>query len=329
MARTWTGDVAERADVLRRQWRTLRDWVGDAVDTDTGHAPSILDGWTVADLVAHLGRAMDALAVCEPAPAGTVPLSLAEYLGSYAGRAADIDRVTRDLAAEIADDPLRHVDALAARALARIDELRALARIDELGELARVDELGALARSDGLGALSHSDRLGALARADTLAAAARADRLGPGDPVVLARRGPIRLSTMLISRLTELVVHADDLQRSLARTRGAAPGTRAELGDGIGPRPGVPGGLGPDGELGDGVRAGGPIDGDALDLVARELLRIVRARGGWDLEIVQPLTWVRLAAGRVPYDVDVLAAALAPRFTSDAVPDLGRMLPVL
>lgn len=302
MARFGTGDVAERADVLRRQWQTLRDWVGDAVDADAGHAPSVLDGWTVADLVAHLGRAMDALAVCEPAPVGTVPLSLAEYLGSYAGRAADIDRVTRDLSAEIADDPLRHVDALAARALARMDELGALARMDQLG---------------------------ALARADTLAAAVRADPLGPGDPVVQARRGPIRLSTMLISRLTELVVHADDLQRSLARARGAAPGTRAELGDGIGPRPGVPGGLGPDGELGDGVRAGGPIDGDALDLVARELLRIVRARGGWDLEIVQPLTWVRLAAGRVPYDVDVLAAALAPRFTSDAVPDLGRMLPVL
>ena len=302
MARIGTGDVAERADVLRRQWRTLRDWVGGAVDADTGHAPSVLDGWTVADLVAHLGRAMDALAVCEPAPARTVPLSLAEYLGSYPGRAADIDRVTRDLAAEIADDPLRHVDALAARALARIDELGALARVD---------------------------RLGAHARADPLGAAARADRLRPSDPVVQAQRGPIRLSTMLISRLTELVVHADDLQRSLARARGAAPGTRAELGDGIGPRPGVPGGLGPDGELGDGVRAGGPIDGDALDLVARELLRIVRARGGWDLEIVQPLTWVRLAAGRVPYDVDVLAAALAPRFTSDAVPDLGRMLPVL
>jgi hypothetical protein len=91
----------------------------------------------------------------------------------------------------------------------------------------------------------------------------------------------------------------------------------------------VAGGLGPSGTLGDGVTSGGPIDGDALDLVSHELLRIVQARGGWDLEVVQPLTWVRLAAGRLPYDVDLLAAALAPRFTSDGVPDLGRMLPVL
>jgi uncharacterized protein (TIGR03083 family) len=263
------------ADVLHRQWRTLRTWVGEVVDASAGRAPSILDGWTVADLVAHLGRAMDALAVCEPAPPGTVPLSLAEYLGSYAHRAADISRVTHDLAAEIADDPLGHVDRLAARALARADEL------------------------------------------------------GPGDRVVQARRGPVLLSTMVVSRITELVVHADDLQRSLARARGAAPGSRAELGSGTGPLPGVAGGLGPSGTLGDGVTSGGPIDGDALDLVSHELLRIVQARGGWDLEIVQPLTWVRLAAGRLPYDVDLLAAALAPRFTSDGVPDLGRMLPVL
>lgn len=275
MAATRSGDVTERADVLRRQWGTLRAWVGDVVEAGDGGAPSILDGWTVADLVAHLGRAMSALAACDPAPAGTVPLSLAEYLGTYAGRAADIDRVTRELAEQIADDPLRHVDALVAEAFARVDAL------------------------------------------------------GPADRVVQARRGPVLLSTMIASRITELVVHADDLQRSLARARGAAPGTRAELGDGVGPRPGVPGGLGPEGGLGDGVTAGGPLDGDALDLVAQELLRIVRARGGWDLEVVQPLTWVRLAAGRVPYDVDVLAAALAPRFTSDAVPDLGRMLPIL
>jgi uncharacterized protein (TIGR03083 family) len=261
--------------VLTDQWQTLRTWVGDALDATSSRAPSVLGGWTVAELVAHLGRSMDALAVCEPAPPGTVPLSLAEYLGSYTGRGADIDRVTRELAARIADQPLRHVDALAAGAFARLDEL------------------------------------------------------GPADRVVQARRGPVLLSTMIISRVTELVVHGDDLQRSLARSRGAAPGSSAELGTGVGPRPGVRGGQGPLGTLGDGVTGAGPIDGDALDLVAQDLLRIVVARGGWDLEIVEPLTWVRLAAGRLPYDTDVLTRALTPRFTSDAVPDLGRMLPVL
>ncbi len=270
-----TRDIGPLSRVLTDQWQTLRTWVGDALDATSRRAPSVLDGWTVAELVAHLGRSMDALAACDAAPPGTVPLSLAEYLGSYTGRATDIDRVTRELAAQIAPDPLRHVDALAAGALARLEEL------------------------------------------------------GPADRVVQARRGPVLLSTMVVSRVTELVVHGDDLQRSLARSRGAAPGSPSELGTGVGPRPGVRVETSGQGALGDGVTGAGPIDGDALELVAHEMLRIVVARGGWDLEVVEPLTWVRLAAGRLPYDTDMLTRALAPRFTSDAVPDLGRLLPLL
>jgi len=72
-----------------------------------------------------------------------------------------------------------------------------------------------------------------------------------------------------------------------------------------------------------------PVDPGALALVAEVLLDVVVARGGWSLEVADARTWVRLAAGRVPYDVDVLAEALHPQYTSDAVPDLGRMLPVL
>jgi len=72
-----------------------------------------------------------------------------------------------------------------------------------------------------------------------------------------------------------------------------------------------------------------PVDPGALDLVAHALFDIVVARGGWALEIADARLWVRLAAGRVPYDVDELARALVPQYTSDAVPDLGRMLPVL
>jgi uncharacterized protein (TIGR03083 family) len=48
------------------------------------------------------------------------------------------------------------------------------------------------------------------------AAGARADLLSaldatPGDPVVLARRGPLRLSDLMITRVNELVVHSLDL----------------------------------------------------------------------------------------------------------------------
>ena len=233
-----SGDLADARTALHAQWTRLRSWVTDVVDDDVADDPSVLDGWTVAELVAHLGRAMEALAVCVPLPENTVPLTLGEYVGSYAGRAADIAETTRNLAVEIAHDPLAEVDARARAAFAQLDAL------------------------------------------------------GPDDCVVQARRGPVLLSTMTVSRVLELVVHADDLARSVQR--------------------------GPD-----------PVDPGALQLVADALLEIVVARGGWDLEIADARRWVRLAAGRQTYDVDELAVALHARYTSDAVPDLGRMLPLL
>ncbi|SFK16056.1 maleylpyruvate isomerase N-terminal domain-containing protein [Cellulomonas sp. KH9] len=237
-------DVATAATALRAQWERLHDWVELMADPRLGREASVLDGWSIVELWAHLGRAMDALAVCTPQPAGTVPLTLGEYLGSYRNRAQDVAETTRRLATEHAADPVAYVTASARAGFAALDAL------------------------------------------------------GDGDPVVQARRGPVRLSTMTVSRLVELVVHGDDLYRSVRRARGA-----------------------------DAVAD--PVEPGALALVADELLAIVRARGGWDLEVVDARRWVRLATGRTPYDVDELALALQARYTSDAVPDLGRMLPLL
>ncbi|MBO0901357.1 maleylpyruvate isomerase N-terminal domain-containing protein [Cellulomonas sp. zg-ZUI22] len=237
-------DVATAATALRTQWDRLHAWVEVMADPRLGREPSVLDGWNVVELWAHLGRAMDALAGCTPLPAGTVPMTLGEYLGTYRDRAQDVVETTRRLAAEHAADPVGYVTASARAAFATLDTL------------------------------------------------------GDGDPVVQARRGPVRLSTMTVSRVLELVVHGDDLYRSVRRVRAADAVTD-------------------------------PVDPGALALAADELLGIVRARGGWDLEVSDARRWVRLATGRAPYDVDELALALQARYTSDAVPDLGRMLPLM
>jgi uncharacterized protein (TIGR03083 family) len=225
---------------LRRQWQRLHRWAGQLDDVATAR-PSVLSGWTVADLIAHLGRAMDALAVARPAEPGTVPITLAEYLGGYPDRAEQISEVTHDLAARISHDPLGEVEAMAQAALDRLDELR---------------------------------------------------RLGD-DPVVQARRAPILLSEMVTSRLIELVVHGDDLARSVR-----LPGP-------------------------------GPLDPQAVTLVGEALLEVLLVRGGWDLEVVDELAWIRLACGRVPLTGASLAAALQPRSTADSLPDLGSRLPLL
>lgn len=237
-------ELAAIEDVLRTQWLRLRHWLGE-LDEDALARPTDLGTWTVADLVAHVGRSMDALAVAQPTPPGTIPLTLAEYVSTYADRAERIDEMTRELSGQIAGDPLRAVDHMAEQAFAQLEVLH---------------DLGA-------------------------------------DPVVQARVGPLHLSDMVVSRVIELVVHGDDLQRAAGAPR---------------PLPGQ-----------------GPLDDRAVELVSDALLEIAVDRGGWSLEVVDRPSWIRLATGRAPYDVDALAAAVQPLHSSDSVPDLGPVLPLL
>lgn len=228
-------DLARSSTIVREQWRTLRTWLGE-IDVHDDR-PSVLDGWTVAELVAHLARCHRVIPGAVEAPAGTPAQSLAEYLGGYAADAAGVAEGTREQAREIAADPLTAIDQAARRAWEALEEL------------------------------------------------------GPRDRVVLAKRGPILLSDLVVTRAVEFVVHADDLGRSL----GVKP----------------------------------PVQRAALELVAEAFLDVVITRGGWSLEVVEPLLWVRLAAGRQPYDVDELAKAIRATYTADSVPDLGTHLPIV
>jgi uncharacterized protein (TIGR03083 family) len=233
-------DLATTDHLLRTQWLRLREWLED-LDDDATAAPSVVPGWTVAEIVAHVGRVMDALAVTQPADGDGRPVSLGAYLALTVDRAERIDTITRELAQQITDDPLAALDRHAEDAFAQLQVLRALAP----------------------------------------------------DPVVRTRVAEIRLSDLVLSRLLELVVHGDDLDRSL---------------------PAQPGDI---------------VIDDAVEAVSEALLEITAARGGWELEVVEPRAWVRLACGRTPLDAGSIGAAVRPRYTSDATPDLTGVLPLV
>jgi uncharacterized protein (TIGR03083 family) len=84
------------------------DAVGDALEqlSEADMAePSVLPGWSVRDLAAHLVVVADSVRHLEPLPANAGVLSIAEYLAGYADRADRITGLTQEAAAELADIP--------------------------------------------------------------------------------------------------------------------------------------------------------------------------------------------------------------------------------
>jgi uncharacterized protein (TIGR03083 family) len=254
-------------DAFRAEWDVLRAWIGDLLDDP--HAdellarPSELEGWTVADLVAHVAQGVRPLAGAKTAPRGTRPQTVAEYVSGYEASAAGIADATRTLTASAPD--------LAALLDDRFAE--------------------AIAVADGLGT---DERL-----------------------VVTVKRGPVRLGDLLVTRLFELVVHGDDLARSLPE------------------------------------RPAPEHDRTALRLVVRALLDVLAERApGSAVEVrvppfaavqcveggshtrgtppnvieTDPLTWVRLASGRTPWGAAVSSGRV---LASGRRADLERWIPLL
>ncbi len=190
---------------IAHQWMALRDWMDMPDVAAAFDAPSVLDGWTVRDLIAHLGRSFATMESLEEAT-DLAPQSLLEYVSSYAGAASEIADGTRELAGRLGDDLLSGIDRLA---------------------------------EAGLGALTVVD-----------------------SPVVIGPRGPIERDDFVVTRLLELVVHADDLARSLPHVDGP------------------------------------PILENALSTVIEALGRAYRERTSTDPHLLRPLDWLREATGR-------------------------------
>lgn len=256
-----------------RRWRTdevLPVLVGcvDAVGTvltglteDDLARESVLPGWTVRDLAAHLVVVADSVIHVEPAPPSAGVLSISDHLAGYADRADRITRLTQAATAELAD----------------------------IGE-------GYAARWD--------------------AAAGRLERLGTPE-TVLARRGAARLADFLVTRVIELVVHADDLSLSLpdvqpARLPPAAVRmvTRALL-DVLSTR-----------------QPGQAVEVRVPPVAAVQAIAGPRHTRGTPPGVVEtdPQTWIRLAAGRLPW-TDARATGVVS--ASGLRSDLGEVLPLL
>ena len=202
-------DGDDVASALREQWAALRSWLDDVDVHEFEDLRSVLPGWTVRELVAHLGYGVELLSAVTPAAPGVRPLTIGSYVVQYQPAAPTIGQATREVAAAM-PDVLAGIDALAQAAWDALDRLHA--------------------------------------------------------PVVMARRGPLTRSDYLVTRLVEVVVHADDLHRSLP------------------------------------VAAASPVLVEAQTIVARALAEAYEARSGTAPDTDGLARWVRTATGRAVSD---------------------------
>ena len=186
---------------------------------------------------------------------------------------------------------------------------------DYLGSYTSVaDEIDSRTRARG-----HSGHAGILTELDELGsnAAKALERIAGDDPVVMARRGPVRWSDFLVTRCIELAVHGDDLDRSVPDLEGPT------------------------------------LEASCLKLVTRELAEVLAGRApGRSVELrippfaavqcvegprhsrgtpgavveITPRTFLRLAAGRLGW-ADGMAQGVISASGERA--DLGTWLPLL
>ena len=169
---------------IEAQTRGVREWLA-GLEGSHWSASGVREGWTVADLVAHLVSVQSTIALtlrASPPPAGTAPLPVADYL---AGPAAEQVRA-QGRAGYLDPDNLDP------------DELRDSLRTRSEEALAAVDTtLGTGTESATVSASGSGGRSDRLAR------------------VLAAPRGPLRTGDFLATQVLELVVYADDLGRSV------------------------------------------------------------------------------------------------------------------
>lgn len=200
-------------ELLREQWTALRAWIEDSVLLDHVNEPSALEGWTVRDLVTHIGQSFLALTLLGPAP-GDAPQSFHGYVSHYRSVAQQTADGTRELSRSFANDLLGGIDRCAMLGFRALDRLKA--------------------------------------------------------DVVRGSRGAITLDDFVMTRLVEVVVHGDDLERSVLEVSAA------------------------------------PLLDAAVAQVSHVLVEAYIEVTGVPPDVEDELEWIRTATGRLPSDDEAL-----------------------
>lgn len=253
--------LAVEVETFLAQSGLLAQWARGLTDDDLA-APSVLPGWTVHDLLAHLARAQQGLASGLRSRSTETPYRAAEYVKRYAPAADEVAERARATAAAYS-----------------------------------VDDLVALLRDT------------APVRAATNGVADRA--------TVQGKRGPITALDWVLTRTLELVVHCDDLSRSLPQYS-AVPNHRAALAAVVRLLAEILAAQSP----------GRSVELRVPPFVAVQAVDGPRHTRGTPPNVVEtePLTWVRVATGRLPFAEAIEQGSV---HASGNRADLGPYLPLL
>jgi uncharacterized protein (TIGR03083 family) len=258
--------LRERADTYQAQLDGVLTWL-EALPASAFDQPSVLAGWDVRTLVAHIAMMHEGLtgrlnaADRSPGPA-LVPVPIHDYVRSYRPSVADI-----------------------------------------------------AARTEVIAAGRTADQLLAFMRAQPALDQVLADRL-PRD-VIVGGRGPITVLDWVASRLLDLAVHTDDLNRSLPESS-PAPIARAALAAATRLLAEILAAQSP----------GRSVEVRVPPFIAVQAIPGPRHTRGTPPNVIEtdPLTWLRLATGRTGWAEAVASGAAR---ASGTRADLSEYLPVL
>jgi uncharacterized protein (TIGR03083 family) len=252
---------ANRAAEYQQQAQAVIDWLADVDQADFAR-PSVLDGWSVRDLVGHVL---------------IIHRGLIEQLGTRADGPAV---PPSDFVAQYRDDA---------------DRMQAAA----------VDIAAGRAPADLIAALRAVPNV-----VDVLADV-------PASTLIRTRRGPATAAEWVLTRLIEIIVHSDDLSRSLPE-RIAVPLARPALAT-------VTRTLA---EMLATRAPGRSVEVRVPPFVAVQAIAGPRHTRGTPPNVVEtdPVTWLRLATGRTAF-ADALATGAVNASGSRA--DLTEVLPLL